>query len=127
MLDDYREKLMRGSQSGTSPDVELALAQMRALIERAIAELPDTFRLVFVLREIEGASVEETAELLGVKPATVKTRYLRARRRLQEALAPEVKSVLTGAFPFAGVDCERLTAAVLRDFCGDRAGGPAVR
>ena len=125
VLDDYREKLMRGSQSGTSPDVELALAQMRGLIERAIAELPDVFRLVFVLREIEGASVEETAELLGVKPATVKTRYLRARRRLQEALAPEVKSVLTGAFPFAGVDCERLTGAVLRDFCGDRRSGPA--
>ena len=94
-------------------------------VQSAIAELPDVFRLVFVLREIEGASVEETAELLGVKPATVKTRYLRARRRLQEALAPEVKSVLTGAFPFAGVDCERLTGAVLRDFCGDRRSGPA--
>ena len=90
VLDDYREKLMRGSTSGTSPETEIARMQVRRLLEDAISALPAGFRLVFVLREIEGMTVEATAEALGLKPATVKTRFLRARRRLQEALAPEL-------------------------------------
>ena len=58
VLDDYREKLMRGSMSGTSPETELARVQIRRLLEQAIAALPEDFRLVFVLREIEGMTVE---------------------------------------------------------------------
>lgn len=116
-LDDYREKLMRGSSSGTAPDGELARAQLRGLLEQAIAALPADFRLVFVMREIEGLSVEDTAEALGLVPATVKTRHLRARRRLQDSLAPEVKTVLSGAFPFAGADCAAITEAVVSRFC----------
>jgi RNA polymerase sigma-70 factor (ECF subfamily) len=112
-LEDYREKLMRGSASEMAPDAALAREQLRALLERAIGDLPDVFRHVFVLREVEGLSVEETAEALAIVPATVKTRHLRARRRLQEALAPEVKAALTGTFPFAGADCARMTERVL--------------
>ena len=117
VLDDYREKLMRGSMDGTAPDAELARAQLRGLIEQAIAGLPDDFRMVFLLREVEGLNVEETAEALGMVPATVKTRHLRARRRLQQSLAPEVKSALTGAFPFAGADCAAITERVVREWC----------
>jgi len=65
------------------------------------------------LREIEGLSGEETAEILNVPLATVKTRLFRSRRRLQETLAPEVKTALSGAFPFAGVDCAALAGRVL--------------
>ena len=68
VLDDYREKLMRGSTSGTSPEIELARVQVRALLEQAISALPEEFRLVFVLREVEGMTVEATAEALGVQP-----------------------------------------------------------
>ena len=118
-LDDYREKLMRGSSSGTAPDAEFARAQLRTLLEQAIGALPPDFRLVFVMREIEGLSVEETAQSLGLVPATVKTRHLRARRRLQQSLAPDVKSALAGAFPFAGADCVAITEAVVSRFCGD--------
>jgi RNA polymerase sigma-70 factor (ECF subfamily) len=113
ILDTYREKLMRGSISGSSPDAGVAREQLRAILETAIGSLPQPFRTVFVLREVEGFSVEETAEALGILPATVKTRYLRARRRLQEALAPEVKTALEGTFPFAGADCARMTERVL--------------
>ncbi|MGZ8360929.1 MAG: RNA polymerase sigma factor [Allosphingosinicella sp.] len=116
-LDAYREKLMQGSTTGASPDAELARAQLRHLIEQAIAGLPTEFRTVFVLREIEGLDVAETAEALGLLPATVKTRLLRARRRLQEALAPDVKSALTGAFPFAGADCAAITERVVALYC----------
>ena len=118
-LDDYREKLMRGSSSGTAPDAEFARAQLRTLLEQAIGALPPDFRLVFVMREIEGLSVDETAQSLGLVPATVKTRHLRARRRLQQSLAPDVKSALAGAFPFAGADCLAITEAVVSRFCGE--------
>ena len=112
VLDHYRETLMRGSQP-LQPDASLAREQLRLLLERAVAALPDAFRSVFVLREIEGLNVEETAEALDLNPATVKTRLLRARRKLREALEPDVHSAMAGAFPFAGADCERMTERVL--------------
>lgn len=118
-IDEYREKLMRGSTGASAPDQLLAREQIRGLMEAAIARLPANFRLVFVLREIEGLSVEDTAQALGVLPATVKTRHLRARRLLQQTLGPEIQSALTGAFPFAGVDCRGLTERVVERFCDD--------
>jgi len=112
MLNDYREALMRGSEAA-APDEAMAREQLRQLIERAVADLPVAFRTVFVLREVEGLSVAETAETLDIPQTTVKTRLLRARRKLQDALAPDVRGALTGAFPFAGADCERITERVL--------------
>jgi RNA polymerase sigma-70 factor (ECF subfamily) len=114
VLDAYREKLMAGSET-PSPDAAVAREQLRRLLEHAIGGLPEIFRTVFVLREIEGLSVEDTAEALTIPPATVKTRLLRARRKLQEALAPEVHEALTGTFPFAGGDCAAMTERVLRE------------
>lgn len=112
LIDSYREAFMRGSDT-PSPDTTLAREQMKQLLERAIAALPDGFRAVFVLREVEGLSVEETSEALDLPPATVKTRFLRARRKLQESLAPEVRGTLDGVFPFAGADCAAMTERVL--------------
>jgi RNA polymerase sigma-70 factor (ECF subfamily) len=112
VMDAYRENLMRGSEA-TAPDVTLAREQIRKLLEQAVGELPEMFRTVFVLREVEGLSSEETAAILDVPVATVKTRLFRARRRLQEMLAPEMSTLLTGTFPFAGNDCAALTERVL--------------
>jgi RNA polymerase sigma-70 factor, ECF subfamily len=112
LLDDYRDALMRGSESD-APDVAVAREQIRKLLEKAVADLPDAFRTVFVLREIEGLSSEETAEALALPVATVKTRLFRSRRRLQETLAPEVGAALSGAFPFAGSDCAAMAERVL--------------
>ena len=113
VLEAYREKLMAGSET-PAPDAAVAREQLRRILERAIAGLPEIFRTVFVLREIEGLSVEDTSEALGIPGPTVKTRLLRAKRRLQEALAPEVHEALTGAFPFAGADCAALTERVMK-------------
>jgi RNA polymerase sigma-70 factor, ECF subfamily len=112
VLDAYRETFMRGSET-ESPDAAIAREQIRKLLEKAVADLPDVFRTVFVLREVEGLSSEETAELLGVPPATIKTRLFRARRRLQEMLAPEMGTALSGTFPFAGANCAALTEQVM--------------
>lgn len=112
MLDDYRDALMRGSET-EDPDAAVAREQIRRLLENAIGELPCPFRSVFVLREIEGLSNEETAAILKVRVPTVKTRLFRARRRLQELLAPEMRMVLSGTFPFAGSDCAAMAEQVL--------------
>ena len=116
VMEEYRDKLMRGSMNG-APDTGLARAQIRQILEEAIARLPRDFRLVFVLREIEGVSVEEVAQALGVPAARVKTRHLRARRRLQQDLDPELRAALDGTFPFAGADCDAMTERVVQQFC----------
>ena len=116
VLEEYREKLMAGSHSH-SPEKILMRRQIAKLLETAIARLPDTFRPVFVLREIEGLSVEDTAEALQIPEETVKTRLFRARRRLRKELDPELCGALSETFPFAGADCEAMTERVLTKFC----------
>ena len=91
----------------------MAQRQIIQLIERATDALPDAYRLVFVTRVIEGMSIEETAELLGIKPETVKTRLHRARQLLREQLDKQIGSELTKAFPFAGRRVQRVTTTVL--------------
>ena len=115
VLEIYREQLAKGSHA-PSPEAETAREQLRSILERAIAELPENFRTVFVLHEIEGVSIEEAAQALEIPSGTVKTRLMRARHKLQQALAPEVRTALNGTFPFAGADCARLTEQVVRAF-----------
>jgi RNA polymerase sigma-70 factor (ECF subfamily) len=111
-IENYRERLMAGSVT-QSPEAETMRKQIAKLLERAIANLPEAFRPVFMLREIEGLSVEETAEALQIPKETVKTRLLRSRRRLQRELDPEIREALRDAFPFAGRDCDALTERVV--------------
>ncbi len=112
-LETYRSRVAAGSDIARSPEAETARRQIGRLLERAVAELPPAFRLVFVMREIEGLSVEETAATLEIPSGTVKTRLLRAKERLRKALDPELKGALDDVFAFAGHDCERLTANVI--------------
>jgi RNA polymerase sigma-70 factor, ECF subfamily len=103
-------------QSATSDDPERTMTQREILqlVERATDNLPEIFRVVFVTRVIEGMSVEETLELLGLQPETVKTRLHRARRLVREQLDKQIGPVLMDAFPFAGRRCERLTSTVMK-------------
>jgi RNA polymerase sigma-70 factor (ECF subfamily) len=96
------------------PERTMAQRQILHLVEEATDHLPVAFRAVFVARVIEGLSIEETAELLGIKPETVKTRLHRARQMVRKELDAQIGPVLMDAFPFAGRRCERLTDAVMR-------------
>lgn len=96
------------------PERTMAQRQILQLVEQATDSLPDVYRTVFVARVIEGLSIEETADLLGVRPQTVKTRLHRARTLVRKALDDQIGPVLLDAFPFAGRRCERLTNAVMR-------------
>jgi RNA polymerase sigma-70 factor, ECF subfamily len=106
--------------ASATPDPERSMAQhqTRQILERAIDELPEAFRLVLVARLVEGMSVEDTAELLGLRPETVKTRLFRARALLRGALEERLGRVLHDAFPFGGDRCQRIAdrvVAALRD------------
>ncbi len=96
-----------------SPEADVARVQIRGLIEQAVDALPEPFRVVFILRDIEGCTVEETATALGLKAATVKTRLHRARRLLRQVLDEKLAATLVGAFPFLGARCQRITDRVL--------------
>jgi RNA polymerase sigma-70 factor (ECF subfamily) len=95
------------------PETAVAQRELRALLERAIDELPESFRTVLVARLIEGMSVEETADLFGIVPETVKTRLHRARRLLRDAMEKHIGPAMGDAFPFAGRRCERVAENVL--------------
>ena len=96
-----------------SPSEAALRGELRRILERRIDALPISFRTVFVMREIEDMTVEETAEALGIPPATVRTRLFRARALLREALAREVDTVTGDVFGFAGARCDRIVANVL--------------
>jgi RNA polymerase sigma factor (sigma-70 family) len=95
------------------PERIVARAQMRGILEQKLDELPEAFRVVFVLRSVEELSVEETAEVLGIPAATVRTRYFRARGLLREALAQEIDLAERDLFEFGGSRCDRICARVL--------------
>ena len=100
--------------ASSDPEKSMAQRQIQEVVEHAIDQLPEPFRLVFITRVMEEMTVEETAELLSLKPETVKTRLHRARALLRQNVEKEIGPVILEAFPFAGRGCERLTEAVLR-------------
>jgi RNA polymerase sigma-70 factor (ECF subfamily) len=95
------------------PQALVANADLRRLLEHAIQRLPEQFRTAFVLREVEGLSVEETAEYLGIPAATVKTRDHRARNLLRTYLSENIDATIPQTFPFLGARCDRIVEKVL--------------
>ena len=103
---------------GATPEDDASRAELRALLERRIDALPIAFRTVFIMREIEEMSVEETAECLGIPEPTVRTRHFRAKALLRESLAREIDLATPDAFAFAGARCDRIVAAVSKRVTG---------
>jgi RNA polymerase sigma-70 factor (ECF subfamily) len=108
-----REETNVTIDSMLDPEALAANAEWRRLLERAIQRLPEQFRTAFVLREVEGLSVEETAEYLGIPPATVKTRDHRARNLLRGYLSENIDATIPQTFPFLGARCDRMVERVL--------------
>jgi RNA polymerase sigma-70 factor (ECF subfamily) len=95
------------------PETTIAQREIHALLEHAIDKLPEAFRGVVVARLVEGMSVEETAEVFGILPQTVKTRLFRGRSLLKREMERHIGPTLGDAFPFAGRRCDRVTKNVL--------------
>ena len=95
---------------------ELANEQLKHLLESNIDELPDNFRCVFMLRAIEQCSVRETATILELPEATVRTRYFRANALLQQQLSLHMQDEGLGLYEFAGHRCDAVVRNVLGQF-----------
>jgi RNA polymerase sigma-70 factor (ECF subfamily) len=101
------------TQMEKGPELSAQRSEMRRLLEIQIDALPEAYRTVFMLRAVEELSVEETAAILEIPAATVRTRFFRARSLLREALAQKIDLACEDAFAFAGERCDRIVAAVL--------------
>lgn len=95
------------------PEFDAMSCESQRIIERAIDDLPEDFRVIFVLRGVEQLSTAESAELLGIKEATVKTRFHRARALLRHALTRRIAELAPSTFEFDGTGCDAIVAAVL--------------
>jgi len=98
---------------GATPEDEYASRELADLLTEAIDELPDGYRAVFVMREIEGLGTRDTAESLGMEEATVKTRLHRARVRLRASLGDRAGASFQDVYEFGGERCNRVVARVL--------------
>lgn len=113
------------ASAGPGPEHTAVSDELCRLLEDAIDELPADFRAVFMLRAVEGLSVAETAESLSLRPETVKTRFHRARKRLQQSLEGHVSAQLPAAFQFDGARCDRVVAGVMNRLAKLQGDGPA--
>jgi RNA polymerase sigma-70 factor, ECF subfamily len=95
------------------PEMTATRSQVRELLERAIDNLPTSFRIVFVLRLVEQLSVKEAASILGIPEETVKTRLHRAKKLMREQLQTKLGAALTDTFPFQDPRCAAFTDALL--------------
>jgi RNA polymerase sigma-70 factor, ECF subfamily len=99
--------------SRSNPESDAERAQIRRMLEKAIDDLPQPFRVVFMMRVVEEMNVEEVAVVLDLPPATVKTRLHRARAKLKKALERQVGATLNEAFSFEGAKCRGMAERVL--------------
>jgi RNA polymerase sigma-70 factor (ECF subfamily) len=107
----------RIASPGPDPEQAAASSELRRGLEATIDAMPEAYRLVFMLREVEGLSTAETAAALGLHEDVVRTRLHRARAMLRHALAREGRSP-RDLFPFGFERCDRVVAAVLSGLDG---------
>jgi RNA polymerase sigma factor (sigma-70 family) len=120
--DPHPEEAGVPDERAESPAETTLRGEIRAILERRIDRLPVAFRTVFVMREIEDMTVEETAACLSIPAATVRTRLFRARALLREALTSDIDAASAAVFGFAGDRCDRIVAAVLSRVRDERTG-----
>jgi RNA polymerase sigma-70 factor, ECF subfamily len=101
--------------SDVSPERQAYSGELGRMIEDAVDALPETYRSVFMLREVEGLSTSETAEGLGVGEEAVKTRLHRARAMVRRTLTDRLGGSASLAFQFHAPRCDRVVAAVLSE------------
>ena len=95
------------------PQEVAAGRELERALEAALDELPETYRVVFVLREVEGLSGAETADALELTEGAVKVRLHRARAALRGALEARAAAVMKDVYAFHAVRCDRVVARVL--------------
>lgn len=96
-----------------TPEQQASDGELRLLLEEAIDGLPESYRVVFVMRDVQEMSTRETADCLGLSEEAVRVRLHRARKALREWLYERADTASADAFSFAGERCHRIVAYVL--------------
>lgn len=112
-LDDRSLETMMPTSSPPDPERQAFGRELGALIEAAVDSLGDGHREVFMLREVQGLSTAETADILDLSEDVVKTRLSRARMALQRDLLDRTGAAAASAFTFGQGRCDRIVASVL--------------
>jgi len=113
LLDEASLETVMPTDTAPDPERQAFGRELGALIESAIDGLGDGYREVFMLRQVEGMSTAETADVLGISEDVVKTRFSRARRALQDDLLARTGEAASSAFTFGQSRCDRVVNAVL--------------
>src|SRR5690349_21080858 len=96
-----------------SPEQQASNRELGDLLENAILELPETYRTVIIMRDIEEMTTAETADVLGITEENVKVRLHRARALLRDELYSRAGASSSEAFTFLAPRCDRVVKAVM--------------
>lgn len=113
-LDSVSERaapVARGDSGLNAEDLAILQQQVRGLVEQTLETIPASYRVVFVLRELEQMSVAETAACLGISPVNAKVRLHRAKKMLREGLERRIPGI--SPYSFLGDRCDALTRRVM--------------
>ena len=110
---DFTENRMDLKSRAPSPEQDVLTQTMKIVLEAAVERLPQSYRSVFMMRDVEGMSTAETADCLNLSEEAVKVRLHRARALLRKDITAHTGAATADAFQFMGVRGDRLVAAVL--------------
>src|SRR5262249_23379101 len=113
MFDEDGNETVEPVAPDVTPERQAYSSELGRLLEDAVDALPDAYRVVFMLREVEGLSTRETAEAVSAGEEVVKTRLHRARGMVRQTLIDRLGIAAPQAFQFPAVRCDRVVAAVL--------------
>jgi len=115
-LDDsnsqHGDVMNAATSSDRSPEQKSYDQELSGVLEKAVLSLPDEYRMVFVLRDVEGMSTEETAQSLNLTQENVKVRLHRAHAKLRKELYATVGATAAHCFQFHAVRCDRVVRGV---------------
>jgi len=94
----------------TTPEAVIASKQLQQALQNAITGLPEKYRLIFVLREIEDLSIQQTADIAGIQTSNVKVRLNRAKTMLRQTLNDQMKDSI---YPFHLTRCDKIVDHVM--------------
>jgi RNA polymerase sigma-70 factor (ECF subfamily) len=116
--EDHGELMDTIASPRADPERQAYAQELSRLLEAAVDTLPETYRTVFMLRDVEGLSTSETGEGLGLGEEAVKTRLHRARGMIRRAVTAQIGAVAAGSFQFHAPRCDRVVAAVFARIFG---------
>lgn len=124
-MSENRQDTISKPRAEPDPETEVASGEMLRLLEHSIEGLPESYRAVVMLRDVEEMSTSETAECLSITEDNVKVRLHRAHAALRKEIYARTRMSAKDAFPFHAVRCDRVVSGVLARLGLTRAAGDA--